>query len=119
MNTFPTLSSGVVAQYPFTVVSGQSVRILRFLDGSDQRFLNQGRQYRRWQINLDLLNESEMSQIQAFFATQQGEYSSFNFPDPISKQTVPNCRLGTAGLTADFIGVDNCSSTLWVIETNG
>lgn len=119
MATFPTLNSGAVAQYPVSVISGQSVQVLRFLDGSDQRFLNQGRQHRRWQINLDLLNESEISQIQAFFVAQQGEYSTFNFPDPISNQMIPNCRLGTAGLIADYIGISNSSTTLWVVETNG
>ena len=119
MATFPILNSGAVAQYPVNVVLGQSVQVLRFLDGSDQRFLNQGRQQRRWQINLNLLNESEISQIQSFFVAQQGEYSTFNFPDPISNQVIPECRLGTAGLVTDLIGIDKSSSTLWVVETNG
>ncbi len=119
MATFPILNSGAVAQYPTSVVFGQSIQVTRFLDGSDQRFPSQGRQYRRWQIKLDLLNESETSQLEAFFTAQQGEYSMFNFPDPISNQNVPNCRLGATGLVNDFVGVDNASSTLWVIETNG
>ena len=119
MATFPTLSSGAVMQYPASVEFGQSVQVMRFLDGSDQRFLNQGRQYRRWQIRLELLNESEMNQLESFFLMQSGEYSLFDFPDPFSSQNVPNCRLGTAEITSDFVGVDNCSSTLWVIETNG
>ena len=119
MLTFPPLSSGAVTQYPISVVLGQSVQVMRFLDGSDQRFLNQGRQYRRWQVHLQLLNESEMNQLEAFFLEQQGEYSLFDFPDPFSNQNVPNCRLGVAGIANDFVGVDNGSSTLWVIETNG
>lgn len=119
MAIFPTLSAGAVTQYPVNVVLGQSVQIVRFLDGSDQRFLNQGRQYRRWQIYLQLLNDSEMHQLETFFLAQQGEYSLFEFPDPFSNQNVPNCRLGAAGMASDFIGVDNGSSTLWVIETNG
>ena len=119
MAIFPTLSTGAVAQYPVSVEVGQSVQVLHFLDGSDQRFLNQGRQYRRWQIHLDLLNESEMNQLEAFFLAQQGEYSLFDFPDPISNQNVPNCRLGAAGMANDYAGIDNGSSTLWVIETNG
>jgi len=119
MATFPSLNSGAVTQYPTSVLIGQSVQILRFLDGSDQRFLQQGRQYRRWQIQLELLNESEMDQLEAFFLAQAGEYSLFDFPDPFSSQNVPNCRLGAAGIANDFVGVDNGSSTLWVIETNG
>jgi hypothetical protein len=119
MATFPVLSSGAVTQYPTTVKFSQSVQIFRFLDGSDQRFLNQGRQYRRWQIHLDQLNETEMNQLEAFFIGQQGEYSVFDFPDPISSQTVPNCRLDTAGMVIDFVGIDKGSSTLWVVEING
>jgi hypothetical protein len=119
MARFPILNSGAVAQYPTSVVFGQSVQTFYFLDGSDQRFLNQGRQYRRWQIHLDLLNESEMNQLEGFFLAQQGEYSVFDFPDPISNQTVSNCRLGAAGMVNDFTGADKGSSTLWVIETNG
>ena len=119
MVKFPILRSGAVTQYPTSVVFGQSVQIFQFLDGSDQRFLNQGRQYRRWQIHLDLLSESEMNQLEAFFVTQQGEYSAFEFPDPISNQNVPNCRLGAAEIVSDFVGVDKGSSMLWVIETNG
>ena len=119
MAMFPVLSSGAVAQYPVSLTLSQSVQVMRFLDGSDQRFLQQGRQYRRWRLNLDLLNESEMNQIQAFFVAQQGEYSVFDFPDPISNQIIPNCRLGTAGLVTDLLGIDKGSSTLWVIETNG
>ena len=119
MTIFPILNSGAVAQYPTSIEFGQSVQVMRFLDGSDQRFLNQGRQYRRWQIRLDLLNDSEMNQLESFFLGQSGEYSLFAFPDPFSRQTVPNCRLGAAGMANDFAGVDNGSSTLWVIETNG
>jgi len=119
MAAFPILSSGAVAQYPTSVEFGQVVQIFRFVDGADQRFLNQGRQYRRWRIHLDQLNDAEMNQLEAFFIAQQGEYSVFDFPDPISNQTVPNCRLGTAGMVIDFVGVDKGSSTLWVVETNG
>jgi hypothetical protein len=106
-------------QYPASVEFGQSVQVMRFLDGSGQRFLSQGRQYRRWQIRLDLLNDSEMNQLEAFFLAQGGEYSLFNFPDPFSGQNVLNCRLGAAGIASAFAGVDNGSTTLWVIETNG
>jgi hypothetical protein len=119
MATFPVLMSGAVTQYPTRILISQEVRTLSFLDGSDQRFLNQGRQYRRWQIHLERLNDSEIRKIESFFELQHGEYSVFQFPDPISNQLVPNCRLATSGISADFIGVDKTSTNLWVIETNG
>lgn len=117
--TFPLLSSGAVAQYPMAVVTGQNVQAIRFLDGSDQRYLQQGRQFRSWQIKLNLLNEAEIASLEAFFVAQQGDYLAFSFPDPFSGAMVPNCRLGAPGMESTYVGVDTGEASLWVIETNG
>jgi len=114
---FPLLSSGAVTQYPLTVASGQVARVIRFLDGSDQRYLMQGKSLRRWQIRLDLLNEREIQQIEAFFVDVQGDYASFNFPDPLSGTYVPNCQLAAPSLVSEYVGVDNNATSFWVIET--
>ena len=119
MATFPLLSSGAVTQYPAGLVTGQSAEAIRFLDGSDQRYLTQGRQFRSWQIRLNLLNETELQQMESFFSSQQGDYSSFSFPDPFGGNSVANCRLGAPQLITDYLGVDMGSTSLWVIETNG
>jgi phage-related protein len=116
---FPLLSSGAVVQYPAAVVTGQNVQAIRFLDGSDQRYLQQGRQFRSWQIKLNLLNETELARLEAFFIQQQGDYLTFSFPDPFSGVVVPNCRLGAPGIAGSYVGVDTGAATLWVIETNG
>ena len=117
--TFPLLNSGAVAQYPTAVVTGQNVQAIRFLDGSDQRYLQQGRQLRSWQIKLTLLNEEEIARLEAFFVAQQGDYAPFSFPDPFSGAVVTNCRLGAPGMESTYVGVDTGEMTLWVIETNG
>ncbi len=119
MATFPLLSSGAVAQYPTVVSNGQATQAIRFLDGSDQRYLTQGRSYRQWQIRFDLLNETEIAQLELFFAAQQGDFATFVFPDPISGNNVPNCRLATPGFVTAYVGVDVSSASLVVIETNG
>ena len=119
MATFPLLSSGAVTQYPAPQFIGQGVDVIRFLDGTDQRYLTQGRQLRRWQIRLDLLDGTEIQQIESFFTGQQGDYSTFDFPDPFSGTDVPNCRIGTPGLTTEYTAVDAASTSFWVIETNG
>ena len=119
MADFPLLSTNAVTQYPATRVNGQGIQVLRFLDGSDQRYFTQGRTFRQWQIRLALLNETEIQQIEVFFAAQRGDYSTFTFPDPFSGSLVPNCRLGTPVLVSEYIGVDVGSSSFWVIETNG
>lgn len=116
---FPSLHSGAVAQYPVSMITGQSTQIVRFLDGTDQRYLQQGRFFRSWQIKLNLLNETEIAQIEAFFISQQGDYSSFSFPDPFSGAVVANCRLASSGLGSQYVDVDSASTSIWVIETNG
>ncbi len=118
MANFPLLSSGAVTQYPSPLTNGQSALVIRFLDGSDQRYLNQGRMLRQWQIRLDLLNETEIQQFEAFFASQLGDYSKFTFPDPFSGTAVPNCRFAAPGFLSAYMGVDVSSISFWVIEAN-
>lgn len=119
MASFPVLSSGAVTQYPTVLGTGQPTQVIRFLDGSDQRYPTQGRTFRQWQIRLDLLNEAELAQIEAFVAAQQGDFSPFMFPDPISGLNVTNCRLAASGVTTAYVGVDVGSASFVVIETNG
>ncbi len=119
MISFPTLTSGAVTQYPLAQNTGQSVEVIRFLDGSDQRYLMQGRTFRQWQIRLSLLTDGEIEQIETFFEAQQGNYAPFTFPDPISGEDVPNCRFGTSGLLTEYVGVGSNSTSFWVIETHG
>jgi hypothetical protein len=119
MATFPSLSSGAIAQYPLIFGVSQGTSVIRFIDGSDQRFLVQGRQLRSWQIRVELLTDAEMAQLETFFDSQQGAYSTFTFPDPISGADVPNCRLGSAELTTVYGAPGAGSASLWVVETNG
>ena len=119
MATFPILSTGAVTQYPAVMNSGQGSQVIRFLDGTDQRYLMQARALRQWQIRVDLLNEDEIQQIEAFFAANQGDYSTFVFPDPFTGAPVANCRFGTPQLLTECAGVDASSTAFWVIETNG
>lgn len=116
---FPALSSGAVVQYPASVIAGQNVQVVRFLDGSDQRYLQQGRIFRSWQIRLSLLTETEIAAIEAFFVAQQGDYLPFSFPDPFSGTAIANCRLASPGIASQYEGVDTVATSLWVIETNG
>jgi hypothetical protein len=119
MANFPLLTSGAVTQYPAGIISGQGVQVIRFLDASDQRYLAQPQAFRQWQIRLDLLNENEIQALEAFFIAQSGDYSPFNFPDPFSGTSVPNCRLAAPGFASEYVGVDVSSTSFWVIETNG
>ncbi len=119
MSTFPVLSCGAVAQYPAPLRVGQAAQVIRFLDGSDQRYLTQSGMLRAWQIQLNLLNESEIQELEAFFTSQQGDYSAFVFPDPFTGSNIVNCRFGAPLFISDYLGVDVSSTSFWVIETHG
>lgn len=119
MSTFPALDTGAVMQYPAAVTTGQGVGVIRFLDGSDQRYLTQGRAFRTWKVDLALLNEKELAAIENFFEQQQGDYGVFTFPDPFSGSAIPNCRFADPTLQTTYTDVDNGATSLWVIETNG
>lgn len=119
MANFPVLSSGAVMQYPAVIANGQGAQVIRFLDATDQRYLAQPRALRQWQIRLDLLNENEIQQLEAFFIAQSGDYSAFDFPDPFSGTSVPNCLFAAPGFVSEYVGVDVSSTSFWVIETNG
>jgi hypothetical protein len=106
-------------QYPAAVITGQGVGVIHFLDGSDQRYLTQGRTFRSWKVNLQHLNEDELSAIESFFEQQTGDYATFTFPDPFSSTGVPNCRFAHPSLETGYADVDSGSTALWVIETNG
>jgi len=116
---FPTLSSGAVTQYGSPIGFVWPAQVIRFVDGSDQRFLACGNVFRRWAIDLRLLNESEVASMEEFFNNALGEYSTFTFPDPISGTNVPNCRIGAPELISDYQDVDIAATSMWVVETNG
>ena len=118
MNTFPVLSTGAVTQYPLGVAIEQGTQVIRFLDGSDQRFRTRGRILRRWQIHLDLLKENEIEALEEFFRSQLGGYSAFIFPDPYSGSGIPNCIFGADAFLSDYEGVDASATSFWVVETN-
>ena len=119
MTTFPLLSTAAVTQYPLEIVTGQASQVIRFLDGSDQRYRMQGQMLRQWQIKLDLLNEDEIQALQAFFVGQLGDYSPFIFTDPYSGAGVPNCRFAGGAFSTTYEAVDMSATSFLVIEANG
>ena len=119
MATFPLLSTGAVAQYPLSRGTSYDVDIVHFLDGSQQRCLVRGRKLRRWLLNLAQLNEAELAAVEQFFDEAQGNTQLFTFIDPLSNESVPNCRISNPSLTTQYTGVGNGSASVWIEETNG
>src|SRR5579863_396608 len=102
MNTFPTVSSTAVTQYPAVVQYSQAVQVLEFLDGSDQRYQMQPASLRMWRVNLAQLNEEEIQLVENFFVNQQGANSPFLFPDPFTGTNVSNCRFAGSTLLTTY-----------------
>jgi hypothetical protein len=101
---FPTLSTGAVAQYPSDRTLQFSTQAFRFLDGSEQRFQGYGSALRQWSIRLDLLDETELINLQSFLASEEGRSGSFSFTDPFDGTVYSNCSFGKDTLALQFAG---------------
>ena len=93
MGEFPRLKTSAIAQYPAEKAWIYSTQVVRFVDGSEQRFPEYGAALRRWVIRLDLLDEGELAAIDEFFQVEQGRFSSFSFTDPWTGTDHPNCTM--------------------------
>jgi len=101
---FPTLKTGAVAQYPSDRARQFSTQVLRFLDGSEQRFPGYGAPLRRWLIRLDLLDESELVNLEQFFDGQDGRAGVFSFTDPWDGTVYASCSFDHDDLALEFQG---------------
>lgn len=93
MPTFPILKTGAVAQYPATRWVRFANQALRFVDGTEQRYRDGGGALHRWQIALDLLEESELAAMEEFFRAMGGVFETFAFTDPWDGAVYPTCEL--------------------------
>jgi hypothetical protein len=81
-----------VAQYPAERQQGRATEVHRFLDCKEQRYRDLAAGRRRWVVNLELLDETEMARLARFFDQQQGRLGTFDFEDPWTGMAVPSCR---------------------------
>jgi hypothetical protein len=87
------LKTGAVMQYPATATVRYSNQLIQFVDGAEQRYRDYPAPLHEWVIRLDLLDETELKSLEAFFTDQQGQFGSFVFIDPKNNVTYPNCSL--------------------------
>jgi phage-related protein len=116
MATFPPLKTGAVAQYPSDLQQNFSTRVVRFLDGSEQRFPGYGTTLRQWVIRLDLLDESELANLEQFFASQEGRAQEFAFTDPFDGAVYTHCVFGADELELSFNGPQQGKTTVTIRE---
>ncbi|MCL5746622.1 MAG: DUF2460 domain-containing protein [Acidobacteria bacterium] len=117
MADFPTLKTGAVMQYPAERELCFSTEVLRFVDGSEQRFRNHGTPLRKWIVRLDLLEDAELKRLESFFETRQGTFGSFQFTDPRDGTVYGNCSLEEDEMTIEFNG-EQRGKTVLVIQEN-
>lgn len=102
MANFPALKTGAVAQYGSDRSRKYSTTVLRFIDGSEQRFQGYGAPLLQWVIRLDLLDESELDNLEQFFESEGGRAGTFSFTDPWDGTVYPSCSFGSDDLTMQF-----------------
>jgi hypothetical protein len=92
-DTFPLLRTNAVMQYPATRDFSFANAVFSFVDGSQQCYRESAGPLRRWLIRLDLLDETELANLQTFFGSNQGRYASFSFTDPWDFTEFPDCSI--------------------------
>ena len=119
MAAFPVLNTGAVAQYPSTRIVEAPVRVLRFVDGSEQRFRSTRAAARRWVVRLSCLSDAELALIESFFTQQQGEAGAFTFTDPWDGTAYGNCSFESNELQAWLAGEDRGAVAVVIRENEG
>jgi hypothetical protein len=97
MAQFPRLQTGAACQYPLAAEVLCETRVLRFLDGSEQR-IARGGVTRRWRIDYDALTEAEASAVERFLVGYQQTQTPFAFTDPADGAVYSRCRVETERL---------------------
>ncbi len=116
MAQFPVLATGAVAQYPARYKLSFRADVVRFFDGSEQRFRNSPGVLHQWIIALNQLTEQEMNAIEEFFLQNQGASNTFSFTDPWSAQVYLNCSIVSDELDETSVGVLSSKTSVTIRE---
>jgi hypothetical protein len=103
VSAFPVLKTGAVAQYPSLHNISYATQVLRFLDGSEQRVRDQSAPLRRWVIQLEKLDDTEMAAVDEFLVVQQGALEEFAFTDPWSGAQYAHCSLERDAAVLEYV----------------
>ncbi len=90
MLEFPKLKTGAAAQYGVRRGVAGEVRVLPFLDGTEQRYASK-RWKRKWRIRLDQLDEGEAGAVEEFVRRHFTTLEPFAFTDPQTGTVYAQC----------------------------
>jgi hypothetical protein len=116
--TFPTLSTGAVHQYPATTRIRFSTRVMKHVDGSEQRFAQFASAKREWVLELDKLSDEEIGNLRKFWTEVQGSDGEFVFTDPLDGTVHPHCEFSGDSLELLFEAEERAGCRL-VIQEKG
>jgi hypothetical protein len=117
MAHFPLLKTSAVTQYPSSRSLEFSTGVLRFVDGSEQRYRQMRQPVRRWVLRLSEVSEGELYEMEDFFASRQGQAGSFAFTDPWDGTVYPDCSFEQDELDLLVFGEGRSAATL-IIRNN-
>lgn len=113
---FPSLKTGAVAQYPARRTVTYQNQVMRFVDGTEQRYRDCAGPLHQWEIRLTALDESEMAAVEAFLLENQGAFGTFSFTDPWDGTVYTNCSLASDELDLTATAEMASSTQLVVME---
>lgn len=116
MVDFPILSTGAITQYPSQRRTGYGNTVLRFVDGSEQRWREQGSRVHRWVLRFSLLDETEAATLARFFDAQAGRAGHFSFQDPWDGTIYSDCSFEQDSLPVDFTGEGRAAAVVTIRE---
>jgi phage-related protein len=115
VSSFPVLRSGKSAQYPSEFEFETETGILRFVDGSEQRYPVRRRR-RRWVLRYRDLDEGELRLLEEFVIAQSGGSGTFAFTDPETGVIHPACRLDARPVVLRSEGRERNAVEITVVE---
>ncbi|MFY9725830.1 MAG: DUF2460 domain-containing protein [Bryobacteraceae bacterium] len=119
MASFPELKTSAVAQYPATKAVTFQNQVVRFVDGSEQRYRDCAGPLHQWVIRLNELDETEMAALERFLESNQGSFGSFTFTDPWDNQTYNNCSFASDAMDLTSVEEMRGQTSVTVRENRG
>ncbi len=112
MSSFPTLSTGAIAQYPLACTQQFATDVVLFTDGTEQRYGRFASPLRQWTLRFSLLTETELAALLEFFQQQQGGAGTFSFTDPNDGAVYESCRFASDVVEVEIDGDGGGAATV-------
>jgi len=119
MASFPTLKTSAVAQYPATKTVSFQNQVVRFVDGTEQRYRDCAGPLHQWVIRLSELDETEITALERFLEANQGSFGNFSFTDPWDNQTYSNCSFASDAMDLTSVEEMRGNTSVTVKENRG